>query len=100
MKHATKLKMVNDDTMQAKYHLVRFNGELDLPSLESRPPIQIIRMKELTVMLGLSRSTIYNKMNKRSPYHDPLFPPSLQLGSGAGAIGWLLTDILKWIQSL
>ncbi|MNE58922.1 Prophage CP4-57 regulatory protein (AlpA) [compost metagenome] len=100
MKHATKIKLINDDTMQAKYNWARFNVEFGLPSSESRPPIQIIRMKELTVMLGLSRSTIYNKMNKRSPYHDPLFPPALQLGSGTRAIGWLLSDILQWVKSL
>lgn len=98
MKHATKLKIINDDTMQAKYHFTRYNGEIIIPTSESKLPIQIVRMKELTVILGLSRSCIYNKINSRSKWYDETFPRPRKIGPGA--VGWLLTDILNWLQSL
>ncbi|OKW43547.1 AlpA family transcriptional regulator, partial [Escherichia coli] len=42
-------------------------GQLDTPS-------RILRMAELTRLLGISRSTIYVKINPASKYHDPTFP--------------------------
>ncbi|WP_458028905.1 AlpA family phage regulatory protein, partial [Providencia stuartii] len=35
---------------------------------QSNLPLRILRMTELTVMLGISRSSIYEKLNPRSKY--------------------------------
>jgi prophage regulatory protein len=59
---------------------------------------RIIRLKELIELIGLSRSTIYDRSNPKSKRYDPLFPKPLKLGSSA--IGWLLDDVLAWIGSL
>ncbi|MCW8346091.1 AlpA family transcriptional regulator [Vibrio sp. ZSDZ65] len=58
---------------------------------------RIVRIKELTQLTGLSRSTIYDKINSRSPRYDATFPKSLKLGSRA--VGWLSTDVSRWIES-
>lgn len=58
---------------------------------------QIIRLKELTVILGISRSTIYDKQDPKSPRFDPLFPQKIKLG--ARAVGWFLKDIEFWLSS-
>ncbi|EPO2452517.1 helix-turn-helix transcriptional regulator [Providencia rettgeri] len=60
-------------------------------------PIRILRMTELTVMLGISRSSIYEKLNPRSKYYDPDFPKPIKLG--ASSVGWQYTSVEKWLTS-
>lgn len=58
---------------------------------------QIIRLKDVIIMTGLSRSTIYDKLNPKSPRFDPSFPQKICLG--ARAVGWFLKDIENWLGS-
>jgi len=60
-------------------------------------PAIIIRRKEVEVITGLSRSTIYDRMNSKSPRYDKTFPTPISLG--ARAVGWYETDILNWLAS-
>lgn len=48
-------------------------------------------------MTGLSRSSIYAKMDPRSPHHDPEFPKPVRLGKRA--VAWRESDILTWMNS-
>jgi prophage regulatory protein len=59
---------------------------------------QIIRMKEVQVITGLSRSTIYDKQNPKSSRFDPLFPKKIPLG--ARAVGWFKKDAEKWLDAM
>ena len=59
---------------------------------------RVIRMKELTLVVGLARSTIYDRLNAKSERYDPSFPKPVKLG--AGAIGWHLAAVHEWINSL
>ncbi|ATY82053.1 AlpA family phage regulatory protein [Aeromonas veronii] len=59
---------------------------------------RIIRMPELTRLIGLSRSTIYDRLNPESKRFDPTFPPPLKLGRSA--VGWHLGAVLEWIDAL
>lgn len=52
---------------------------------------RILRMPAVQVRIGLSRSTIYEAINKGE------FPPSISLG--ARAVGWLESDIDAWLES-
>lgn len=52
---------------------------------------KIVRMKQAKDLTGLSRSSIYLKMNAGD------FPKSMKLGERA--MGWLLADIQAWIDS-
>ena len=67
---------------------------LPAPTCGSR----IIRIKELTSMISLSRSTIYDRLNPKSRYFDPTFPKPIKLGSSA--IGWHSVAVQEWINSL
>jgi len=49
----------------------------------------IIRMREVLRMVGLSRSTIYNRMDKGT------FPAAVPLGEVA--VGWLRSEVEQWI---
>ena len=64
----------------------------------SQSKSSIIRLKELTTMLGLSRSTIYDKQNPKSSRFDPSFPQKIHLG--ARAVGWVLGEIEFWLDSM
>lgn len=57
---------------------------------------RIIRLKKLTEKLGLSRSTIYDRMNPKSPRYDVTFPRPINLGGTA--IGWIDREITDWIE--
>jgi len=60
-------------------------------------PIVVLRRKQVEARTGLSRSSIYDKLNPKSPRHDATFPIQVRLGSDA--VGWLESEINAWILS-
>lgn len=67
----------------------------------SNTTAQIIRLSQLTEILSISRSCVYDWLNPRSPRHDPSFPKQIHLTGRAhgGAVGWRLDSIIAWIES-
>jgi prophage regulatory protein len=59
--------------------------------------IHILRRRDLESRLRLSRSTIYDKINPRSPRYDATFPKPVHLGNGA-AVGWIESEVDGWLQ--
>jgi len=61
----------------------------------------VLRMKQVIERLGVSRSTVYDWMNPQSPRHAQDFPLPIRLSAvaGRGAVGWLESDICRWIES-
>jgi prophage regulatory protein len=57
----------------------------------------VLRLKKVTEKTGLSRSSIYYKLNPASKYFDKTFPKPIRLG--AGSIGWLESDIETWLAN-
>ncbi|MCE3238974.1 MAG: transcriptional regulator [Gammaproteobacteria bacterium] len=53
---------------------------------------RILRIKEVERVTGYSRATIYRKMNEKE------LPSSIKLGGGR-AIGWLQSEIERWLES-
>ena len=64
----------------------------------SHPYNAIIRLKELIILIELSRSTIYDKQNPKSKRYDPNFPKRIKLG--ARAVGWRRADVNSWLDSM
>lgn len=60
-------------------------------------PKRIIRRPELEKIVGLKRSSIYEKLNPNSRYYDPTFPRSVRIGWRA--VGWFLEDAEAWIKA-
>lgn len=60
-------------------------------------PLAILRVKQLSARTGLSRSAIYDKLNPKSPRHDPAFP--IQVKIGFDAVGWLASEVEVWLAS-
>ncbi len=53
-------------------------------------------LKQVIERTGLSRSTIYNKIDTRSKHHDPKFPKQIVMGSCS--VRWLDSEIEEWIN--
>jgi prophage regulatory protein len=57
----------------------------------------VLRLKRVVEVVGLSRSTIYDRINPKSPRYDDTFPQPIRLGGAS--VGWLYSDIKIWIES-
>ena len=60
--------------------------------------LRIMRLREVVARTGLSRGTLYNKMNKNHRSYDSKFPRSMRLG--LKAVGWIESEINFWILSI
>jgi prophage regulatory protein len=60
------------------------------------PSVSVLRVKQLCACLGLSRSTIYDRINPESKRYDETFPKQFKMGGNA--VGWLEADIQKWLS--
>jgi len=66
--------------------------------LSQTPPIQSInRLPAVIQATGLSRSSIYNKLNPKSKHYDFQFPKPIKLGERS--IGFYAHEVQKWIDS-
>lgn len=57
----------------------------------------IIRLNDVLRLTGLSRTSVYEKLNPRSKRFDSSFPKRVSLGERA--VGWKLQEIEAWIDS-
>lgn len=58
---------------------------------------RVIRLKELLRLIGLSRSTVYDRTNPKSTRFDPSFPRPIKLG--AASVGRSLNEVMAWIAA-
>lgn len=58
----------------------------------------IVRIRQAVEITGLSRSSIYSKVRKTSPYFDSTFPTLVQLG--ARSVGFYQSELENWIANL
>lgn len=58
---------------------------------------KIIRCREVQERCGISRSSLYEKLNPKSLRYDKEFPKPLKLG--AKSVGWLESDVQTWINN-
>lgn len=57
---------------------------------------QILNIKQLTQITGLSRATIYSILDPKSKYYDETFPKQIYLSTNR--VGWIAQEIDGWIQ--
>ena len=58
---------------------------------------KILRLVEVIERTGLSRSTIYDRIDPKSPRHDPTFPSKVKIG--IEAVGWVESELENWLLS-
>ena len=61
------------------------------------PNTKVIRQPSLVSITGLSRSTLADFQNPKSPRYDATFPKKIRLG--ARAVGWSLEEVVAWFSS-
>jgi len=64
---------------------------------QTTPAQSIDRLPTVTQKTGVSRSSIYNKLNPKSPHYDSSFPKPIKLGSRS--IGFYAHEVQAWIES-
>ncbi|RYH07743.1 AlpA family transcriptional regulator [Tropicimonas sp. IMCC6043] len=67
-----------------------------MTSNTAQPHDRFQRRPMVEEMTGLSRSSIYAKMDPRSPHFDPEFPTPVRLGKRA--VAWRESDIIAWMN--
>lgn len=61
--------------------------------------LRILRLQEVVEKTGLSRSTIYERMNPESKRFDKTFPLPIKLGSDISrSVGWIESSVDLWIM--
>lgn len=63
-----------------------------------RQALTILRRSQVEARTGLSRSSIYARMNfnpKRPGDYDPTFPK--QVSVGVRAVGWIEAEVDQWL---
>jgi len=61
-------------------------------------PLRVLRRSTLSERTGLARSSIYDRLDPKSPRYDPTFPRPIPLGPGSRARGWLESEVERWIE--
>lgn len=56
---------------------------------------RLLRRKQVEQAIGLSRSTIYARLDKKSPHYDPTFPRPISLG--AYTVAWVEAEVQEYI---
>lgn len=69
---------------------------MDVLMAQSFQMNQIITVKEVIKFTSISRSKIYELINKESKYYDPTFPQPIRLSESR--IGWSAWEIHQWIE--
>ena len=70
---------------------------MDLLMAQSFQMNQIITVKDVMKFTSISRSKIYELINKDSKYYDPTFPQPIRLSESR--IGWSAWEIHQWIKA-
>lgn len=61
---------------------------------------RVLRIGEVAETVGMSVSSVRNRLNPKSKYYDPTFPKPFCLGlNGKGAVGWDEDEVERWIES-
>ncbi|MCG3809183.1 AlpA family phage regulatory protein [Psychrobacter sp. Ps4] len=64
----------------------------------SMPQIpRMLPLKQVIHYTGLSSTTIYDMLDKRSHRYDPTFPVQVKLSKGR--VAWVESEISQWIES-
>jgi prophage regulatory protein len=58
---------------------------------------RLLRRRQVEVAVALSRSTIYAKLDKKTPHYDSTFPRPIRLGPMS--VAWVESEIQNWIES-
>ena len=56
---------------------------------------RMLSLKQVEDCIGLSSSTIYDMLDKRSKRYDPTFPVQVKISKGR--VAWVESEVSQWI---
>lgn len=62
---------------------------------ETRGPVVLLPREEVERRINKGKSWIYERINKKHPNFDPLFPQPIKIG---GSVGWIEAEVEAWSQ--
>ena len=65
------------------------------PSIPQIP--RMLPLKQVVHYTGLSSTTIYDMLDRRSKRYDPTFPVQVKLSKGR--VAWVESEVADWIES-
>ena len=65
------------------------------PSMPQIP--RMLSLKQVIHYTGLSSTTIYDMLDRRSKRYDPTFPVQVKLSKGR--VAWVESEVAQWIES-
>lgn len=85
------------------------NNQDGLDNLSATRMPRMLPIKEVTYFTGLSCTTIYDMLDKKSERYDPTFPIQVKLTKESkerdgfkarnGRVAWVESEIVQWLQS-
>lgn len=57
---------------------------------------RMLSLKQVEGCIGLSSSTIYDMLDKRSKRYDPTFPVQVKISKGR--VAWVESEVAQWIE--
>jgi prophage regulatory protein len=60
--------------------------------------LKLIKRQAVEVLTAMSRSTIYARMDSKSPHYDPEFPRPIQLSPYS--VAWVEQEVIDYIANL
>ncbi|MGP5505240.1 helix-turn-helix transcriptional regulator [Psychrobacter celer] len=66
-----------------------------IPSMPQIP--RMLPLKQVVHYTGLSSTTIYDMLDRRSKRYDPTFPIQVKLSKGR--VAWVESEVAQWIES-
>lgn len=72
------------------------NDSSALPERLNSPTPQFLRIKDVCKLIGLSKSTVWNKLDPDSKYYDPDFPSQIRISRKA--VAWDKNELIDWMN--
>lgn len=60
-------------------------------------PLNVLRATQVCSKLQISKTSLYEKLDKSSKYYDSTFPKQIKLG--ASSVGWVEHQIDQWVMN-
>ena len=67
-----------------------------MTQIDQKPALRVLRLPAVLARTGLSRSTVFAKLNLSHQSFDPSFPKRIRLG--LRAVGWIESELDDWIK--
>ena len=72
------------------------NNQTETENLSAIRMPRMLPLKEVIYFTGLSSTTIYDMLDKRSNRYDPTFPIQVKLSKGR--VAWVESEVAQWLS--